>query len=65
MSMFDRDNDYHVGYFNEHGRRARETDERLTSIMTECSVERDEALKILVQRNATETIKRRTLSIKL
>jgi len=65
MSMFDRDNDYHVGYFNEHGRRARETDERLTSIMTECSVERDEALKILVQRNATETIKRRTLSVKL
>ena len=52
MSMFNRENDYHVGYFNEHGRRARETDERLTSIMEECSVDRDEALKILVQRNA-------------
>lgn len=65
MSMFDRENDYHVGYFNEHGRNATLVDEKLNAIMTECSVERDEALKILVQRNAAETIKRRTLSIRI
>lgn len=63
MSMFNRDNDYHVGYFNEHGRRARDTDERLASIMEECSVDRDEALKILIQRNASGTVARRGLSI--
>lgn len=65
MSMFDRDNDYHVGYFNDHNRRARETDEKLASIMEERSVDRDEALKILVQRNAAGTVRRRTLSIRL
>ena len=65
MSMFNRENDYHVGYFNEHGRCARETDERLTSIMEECSVDRDEALKILVQRNAAGMVRRRTLTIRL
>lgn len=65
MSMFDRDNDYHVGYFNDHKRRARETDEKLASIMEERSVDRDEALKILVQRNAAGTVRRSTLSIRL
>jgi|JI10StandDraft_1071094.scaffolds.fasta_scaffold342095_3 hypothetical protein len=65
MSMFDRENDYHVGYFNEHGRRAKETDEKLNAIMSECSVDRDEALRILVQHNAAETVGRRTLSIRL
>jgi len=63
--MFDRDNDYHVGYFNEHGRNAKLVDEKLNAIMIECSVDRAKALDILVQRNASETVRRRTLSVKL
>lgn len=63
MSMFDRENDWHIGYSNEHGRRARETDEKLVSIMDECGVDRVGASEILVHRNAAETVARRGLSI--